>query len=141
MSEGDYELVSRYKWFAHYSKNTDSFYAGTNSKETGFVRLHTFLMRPQKGFVVDHINHNTLDNRRSNLRIVTVKQNQQNKIGAYKNSKTGVRGVTKLKGKFTPRIKVEDKQLYLGQFSSVEEAEMVYIMANMFYFGEYGGYV
>lgn len=58
------------------------------------VYLHRYLLDAPRGKYVDHINHNTLDNRRSNLRIVTNQENNANRNGAYTTSKTGVRGVS-----------------------------------------------
>lgn len=50
-------------------------------------------MDAKKDEVVDHINHDTLDNRKCNLRITTNDKNVKNRKGANKNSKTGVRNV------------------------------------------------
>ncbi|MGA2914772.1 MAG: HNH endonuclease [Sedimentisphaerales bacterium] len=55
-----------------------------------FVRLQCFIMKPPKGMVVDHINHDGFDNRRENLRICTQRQNTLNR--KYK-SNTGFQGV------------------------------------------------
>jgi hypothetical protein len=57
------------------------------------LKLHRMLTCAPKGFVVDHINHDTLDNRSSNLRICTNAQNCQNFNKARKTSKSGVLGV------------------------------------------------
>lgn len=60
----------------------------------GLISLHRFLLDAPKGKYVDHINHDTLDNRRSNLRIVSNQKNNTNREGAYVTSKTGIRGVS-----------------------------------------------
>lgn len=72
IDEADLPLVSTRKWYASKTK-WGNFYAVTNG-----VLLHRFLMNPPDGFEVDHINHDTLDNRRSNLRCVTHKENMRN---------------------------------------------------------------
>lgn len=60
-------------------------------KKTGKeqLRLHRAIVDAPKGLVVDHINHNVLDNRKSNLRVITQGQNNQNKKGASTSSTTG----------------------------------------------------
>jgi len=57
-----------------------------------FVALHRYIMDCPSGLVVDHINHDTMDNRRKNLRIVTSVQNGQNRLMA-KNNTSGYTGV------------------------------------------------
>ena len=72
---------------------------------------------------VDHINRDKLDNRKENLRTVTRTQNQLNK-GRQKNNISGYEGVTwdKRKEKWVSRISVNRKQIFLGQFTSLQGA-------------------
>lgn len=97
----DYQRVNQYKWHACYNYHTSSFYAA-NSKYFGrkfckhrvkVIYLSRFIMNAPKGKVVDHINHDTLDNRRENLRVITNTKNLQNRKGACKHSKSGIRNV------------------------------------------------
>lgn len=85
--------------------------------------------------VVDHINHNPLDNRRSNLRIVTQKLNNYNSSLTYKrNSSTGVKGITSCEGwkkagdnKFRVRLKMLDGSTFTKFVKTYEEAENLLI--------------
>jgi hypothetical protein len=61
----------------------------------GGVYMHRMLMGvSDRKTQIDHINHDTLDNRRANLRVLTNAQNNINRKGAYQTSKVGVRGVS-----------------------------------------------
>lgn len=95
VSEEDYESLNKLKWLAiERTKNT--FYAYRSGKRLGGgkrekgVGMHTFLMKTPKGKVVDHINRNTLDNRRCNLRIVTQKVNIHNTSRSLRNSRYSI---------------------------------------------------
>lgn len=72
VDKSDYEKVSRYRW--HYSNG----YAVSDFD----VSMHRFIMNPPQNLVIDHINHNRLDNRRSNLKICTSFENSQNRLHA-----------------------------------------------------------
>lgn len=74
-------------------------------------------------FHIDHINGDTTDNRISNLREATSKQNQENRK-LQKNNKTGFRGVVQSKssGRYLAYVKHNREQIYLGSFATVEEA-------------------
>ena len=92
-----------YTWFAKYDPDIDSFYAVASQyhKELGRARpvyLHQFVM-DANGKVVDHENHDTLDDRKSNLRISEEIRNARNRKGRNKNNKSGVRNVCWSKSK------------------------------------------
>jgi len=99
--------------------------SGTSSR----VVMSRFLLDAPKGFDVDHINHNPCDNRKSNLRLATKSENGQNRKGATKRSKSGVRGVSQCarSGKWTVRVKEPGggPYMYFGRFDTIAEAEVV----------------
>jgi hypothetical protein len=77
VDEEDYERVNQHKWYWGCSHR----YAVYFESRDGWRKSHTmhrFIMNPPKDMVVDHINHNRLDNRRSNLRVCTRSQNSRN---------------------------------------------------------------
>ena len=74
---------------------------------------------------IDHINGTKDDNRLCNLRVVTTKQNLENR-GAPKNNTSGFKGVTKRGNKFIAQIMHNQKQHYLGVFDTAEQASSVY---------------
>ena len=85
--------------------------------------LHRLIMNVPKGKVTDHINRDTLDNRRENLRIVTIQQNLWNQ--KRPNNKTGITGVALHSHGYTAQIKVNYKKIHLGLFKTIEEATKV----------------
>ena len=92
IDETDLDLVLPYTWYGKISNHLP--YAATNTRTGGTLFMHRLLLRTPQHLHTDHINHNTLDNRRSNLRVVTLSENNQNKRPeAPRNSKTGVRNV------------------------------------------------
>lgn len=70
VDDDDYEKVSKIVW------NCDT--EGYAISNFG-LRMHRFIMDPPSGLVVDHINHDKLDNRKSNLRVCTTFDNNQNR--------------------------------------------------------------
>ena len=113
-------------WFSHWNDGGRTYYVygnipGTKKK----IRMHRYLLDAPDNMVVDHINHDTLDNARENLRIVTSLVNSQNKKGANKNSKSGIRGVhwDKQRKLWRAVLRVNGKQIQLGRFATKEEAD------------------
>ena len=100
--------------------------------------LHRIVMGEPEDLVVDHINGDPLDNRRENLRIVTVQQNSMNQT-MRKTNKSGVSGVCwhKGNGKWEATITYKYKQIYLGSFDTLEEATKARKDAEEEYFGEF----
>lgn len=100
------------------------------------IRLSRYLLSPPENMVVDHINGNPLDNRRSNLRICSRKQNSYNTKKKSKNSV--VVGVQPLpNGKYRARITFNREEISLGRFDSVSEAVAARISAERALYGEY----
>ena len=134
----DYEKIKLYYWRVHHHNYVSMTIYDKKTKSNKQYSLHRFLMNPNDIQEVDHINHNTLDNRKSNLRIVTVAQNQMNSIISTKN-KSGVKGVDwdKQVNKWRVRISVNRKRISLGTFVSYEDAVKCRKDAELKYYGDY----
>ena len=89
VDDEDYEWLNKYKW---HCKNRPPYHNAARTTNNTTILMHREIMRPGPGYQVDHINHQTLDNQKSNLRIVTISQNHQNskKYKAGNNIHTGV---------------------------------------------------
>ena len=139
-----YHELIKWKWYAIWNKNTDSFYVARKIPKIGIyprkiLRMHRFIMDAPDGMVVDHINHDTLDNRRENLRVCTNSQNMMNSR-KYISNTSGYKGVcwVKKSGKWVARISINKKQTVLGYFTCPKEASKAYCAASRKYHGEYG---
>jgi len=84
---------------------------------------------------IDHINHNTSDNRIENLRHGTKSTNLHNQIKPHKNNKSGLLGVSihSCTGKYRAQICVDSKIKHLGLFDTADEAHQAYISAKRMY--------
>jgi hypothetical protein len=87
--------------------------------------LHRFLIKQtaDNGFVVDHINHSALDNRRANLRVTTEVHNGQNKVSV---SRSTFKGVSGSEGKWVARIMQHGQTFKIGSFPTREIAAYAY---------------
>jgi hypothetical protein len=100
--------------------------------------MHTLIKGIKKGFYIDHVNRNRLDNRKSNLRFATKSQNGMNKT-VQRNNKSGVVGVSwheKCKS-WTVRIVINGKATYLGLYKNFDEAVAVRKRFEEIYYGEF----
>lgn len=112
-------------------------YALGRDYENGrLVRLHRLILNTNLD--IDHINHNTLDNRKCNLRPVTKSQNAMNK-SIKSNNTSGIIGVVWEKNihKWRARITFNKHTIELGVFENFDDAVKVRKEAEIKYFGEY----
>jgi len=125
-------------WGPHWDRHTKSFYSEGKSyhgqgKKREYYSLHRWIMQPEPGYEVDHINHDTLDNRRRNLRILPKGTNQQNYAGARKDNKSsGIRGVSwnKKLNKWVAKYRKNKIDHHVGCFSSIRDAEIAIRIAR-----------
>lgn len=114
----DYPEVSKYKWCMNRSG-----YAVTATPKNGKkerILLHRLILKPKLGQQIDHINLDTFDNRKSNLRVCNNSQNQQNR-NCY--NKYKVKGIEQTKhGKWTAYFRNNGKQYHSPSFFTKEEA-------------------
>lgn len=131
----NFESLSRVNWHARKDYSTQSFYAREGRNSTP---MHRIIAKASKGQLVDHINGNTLDNRRANLRIVTPRQNAINREIQHNNT-SGVPGVTwhKRLGKWQVRIGTAETRVSVGYFDSKDEAILARHEAEKEQYGEY----
>lgn len=127
----DLEKVNSFQgsWYANFNQKTKNFYVvGNFRKPDGkytLIGLHRFIMDPPDDKFVDHIDRNTLNNKKTNLRIVTLAENNQN-FRIQRNNKSGERGVywNKQYKKWEARVKCNGKFIYLGRYDTLDEAAM-----------------
>jgi hypothetical protein len=130
LTQGQYALVdaedvlylAQWSWCAAWSEITQSFYAVTQIRDGGksSIGMHRLLLNTPAGMQGDHIHHQTLDNRRSQIRTVTPQQNLMNRRRASAPPKYGIYGITKVKRSIPWVLRVGNK--YVGRFSSLEKA-------------------
>lgn len=122
IDEDDYERLSLHTWY-HY-KNEKYAYTRIDGKK---IYMHRFVMNAQSGQIIDHINGDTLDNRKQNLRFCTRAENSYN-------SKSRSRASSKYKGvtfdgsrkKWLVYITVDKKRFYIGAFTCEGAAANAY---------------
>ncbi len=137
---GDYYTYGKYRWIVW--GDTYNFYAfrekKTGPKSTKKVSLHREIMNFPKNKLVDHKNGDTLDNRRSNLRLATHIQNMQNRR-KRKNTTSKYVGLWRDKrtNRWAARITFNKKPIFLGRFDSEIAAAKAYDRAAKKYFGEF----
>lgn len=139
----DYEKIKDYCWFITYAKKDKKGYKTAHGKtfnceKRKSLSMHRFILGiNDSSIIIDHINRNPLDNRKSNLRTCTIQQNVHNTeavVGEYKgvSKREGVKG-----DKWCAYITSDGVHHWLGTFDTPEQAALAYNEAALKYHGEF----
>ena len=134
VDDENFELVNNYYWHL----DNGGYVRGALKKQI-LIRAHRLIMNPAKDKVIDHINGNKLDNRKSNLRICTQVQNMANRTLSV-NNKTGYKGIhfNKKINKYSVQFCYNKKRINGGYFKDIIEAIKTYNNLVIKYIGEFG---
>ncbi len=143
MDPDDYTHLARYKWHAT-GRRKNSYYAARTSfiksGERQLVLMHRQIINAPDNLFVDHINRNSLDNRKVNLRPASRAQNVRNRV-KFKSHKysSKYKGVTWRRGKkpWAAHIMANKKSIRLGSFHSEFRAAEAYDRAAKKYHKEF----
>src|SRR3990167_67351 len=130
IDDEDYVLINKFKWcYSNHGYATRTQCISSNKDKK--IYMHREIMKPKNKKCVDHINHNTLDNRKINLRVCSHSQNLMNRKNAQriywdKSVKT-----------WKARIRKEGKDIYLGSSVNRELALDIRIKGEKRYFREF----
>jgi hypothetical protein len=137
VDDEDFAELSKLKWFT--TRNGGNQLYARRTRPT--MSMHRIILKAQPGQQVDHINGNSLDNRRCNLRFANTSQNaanQQKRNGSSQFKGVAIESRTyRLKKRWRARIKLNGKRYQLGYFHTEEEAALAYNQAAKKHFGEF----
>ena len=145
----DLNKIKEKQWHVWFSPNTQSWYVrATNylglingKPKYDSTMLHRFILNVNKRVVVDHYDHDTLNNRKQNLRISEYAENDKHRSGENKNNTSGYRNVCwkKQSQKWIVQLQINKKNKILGSFDNVDEAGKFAKKMREKYYGEYKG--
>lgn len=133
--KNDYEKIKDFCWF---KDNSTGYFRSRLPNYGKKVSLHRVVMDAKCGEVIDHINHDLSDNRKSNLRKCTKAQNSANSVTRSDN-KSGYPGVwyDKARDKWFAQISVKNQRINLGRFDALEDAIAAKHKAQNEYYKEF----
>lgn len=148
VDDEDFEYLNQWKWCAHRRGKSEVFdVVRTHGKRPNRYTLlmSRVIVEVPNGMEIDHINQNTLDNRKSNLRICNRRQNARNKKKVLLNGKSAskYKGVTldkrvmRWQAKIVILKKGKSKHVHLGMFGNEIDAAKAYDEAAIKYHGEF----
>jgi hypothetical protein len=119
--------ICRHRWSARRRSDGNGYYVQRTAKGR-LIHLHREILPCPDGAEPDHISNDGLDNRRSNLRLAT---HRQNIVASRRSLSKGFRGVSKIRGKWQARIRKDGRLQHLGTFATPQAAAAAYDFATL----------
>lgn len=133
VDDEDFESISKWKWYAKKGKQT--FYAVRSDNKAGkMIRMHRQIMSLLVGQIIDHKDHNGLNNQKSNLRMATYSQNCANRKRG--NSGKYV-GVTRMNDRYISIISINRRPFRIGVFDTEIDAAIAFNKKALELHGEF----
>lgn len=136
VDDEDYEWLNQFKWCAHLE--TGNWYAirqNWHNNKSGIIRMQRVILNAPYGLLTDHINRDTLDNRKCNLRLCSKAENSRNRKCTAHSSK--FKGVSWFKRDSNWRAYIGTPQKHLGYFNTDQDAARAYDEVAKKYHGEF----
>ena len=133
----DYQKLAEYDWHLWESGSYNQY--AIRYEKGKSLKMHREITNAPVGLVVDHKNGDGLDNRKENLRIVTMTQNHYNRKKTSRKTTSKYKGVHRITDRkaYCAKIRYEGKTIYLGYYKDEIEAAKAYDEAAKKLFGEY----
>ena len=132
VDDEDFEYLNQWKWYIYIDRVYR--YAIRKDNKTGKrIRMHRVILNATNEMLVDHIDHNGLNNQKYNIRLCNNTQNQYN----MKGRRNGFKGVSVENSRFRAGIKHQGKTIHLGSFKTEIEAAKAYDKKAAELFGEF----
>lgn len=125
----------------YYAKHSITFLNENKQRKQTTIMMHRFLMDAKEEDVIDHINHNGLDNRKCNLRATKEKLNLTHRKTKNSNNKSGYRNVcwANVEKRWIVQLQINGENTRLGLFDDVHEAGKFAEEMRIKYYGEFAG--
>ena len=127
-------MIKDYCWYEYVDHNNYHSLQANDAELGSTIKMQWLIM----GKYYDHIDRNTLNNRKNNLRPATSTENSQNR-SKYKNNTSGFTGVIwdKKTNKWRAQIQHYKRNISIGYFENKEDAIRARLNAEKKYFGEF----
>jgi hypothetical protein len=128
VDDADFEYLRQWKWCA--GRDHYTYYAVRGNKKAGrLINMHRVLLDAPEGVKVDHLDHNGLNNQRSNIKLATNSENSLNIREITARNTSGVVGVHWLKRdkRWMAKTRVNGVRLCVGIFEHLEDAAMALV--------------
>lgn len=123
VDNSDFEYLNQFIWYIRGLNYAGRVEWKNNISKT--ILMHREIMKAKPGELLDHVNKDTLDNRKKNLRFCSRSTNAMN-CKIHKHNTSGYKGVSKFNNKWRAYIVKNNKQIYIGLFESKEKAAKAY---------------